>query len=159
MPIEVSVQCADVTNVPADLLLLKHAQGFYGADESVATRLTQRGLCSVSDISPADGEHRLVDSSGAIAAKKILFLGTADLREFRYREMKQFAQRAIEVVGAARLTVQTLTTTVHGAAYGLDVAESLRALIFGFQQGLATSPLPQLQRIVFVELNSRRCEL
>jgi hypothetical protein len=52
-----------------------------------------------------------------------------------------------------------MTTTVHGAGYGLDIAESLQALLFGFQQGLATSPLPQLERIVFVEKNRRRCEL
>src|SRR5262249_26348463 len=37
--------------------------------------------------------------------------------------------------------------------------EALRALIFGFQQGLATSPLPQLEKIIFAERNARRCEL
>lgn len=159
MPIEISVQCADVANVPADLLLLKHAQGFYGADQAVAARLTERGVCRESDISPASGQHVLIDSSPAIAAARTLFLGTARLREFRYREMTQFARRAIELIGEKRLPVRKLTTTVHGAGYGLDVAESLRALIFGFQQGLTTSPLPPLEKIVFVERNARRCEL
>ncbi|MCA9130202.1 MAG: hypothetical protein KDB22_24110 [Planctomycetales bacterium] len=158
MPIEISVQCADVANVPADLLLLKHSQNFYGADQAIAARLTERGLCWELDISPATGEHVLIESGAAIAASQTLFIGTPRLREFRYREMKQFARRAIELIGENRLPVSTLTTTVHGAGYGLDVAESLRALIFGFQQGLATTPLPKLSKIIFVERLARRCE-
>jgi hypothetical protein len=159
MPIEISVQCADVASVPSDLLVLKHAQNFYGADQSVAARLLAHGVCREEEISPADGEHVLLETGEAIAAERTLFLGTPRLRAFRYREMTQFARRAVESIARERLPVQTLTTTVHGAGYGLDVAEALRALIFGFQQGLATSPLPKLQRIIFVERNKRRCEL
>lgn len=133
MPIEISVQCADIAAVPSDLLLLKHAQNFYGADETIALRLTERGICRVADISPANGEYALLDTGTAIAAARTLFLGTPRLREFRYREMQQFARRAIELIGEKRLLVATLTTTVHGAGYGLDVAEALRALLFGFQ--------------------------
>jgi hypothetical protein len=159
MPIEISVECADVAGIPADLLLLKYAQNFYGADQAVAARLAERGICREADIAPAAGKHVLLDSGGAIAAERTLFLGVPRLREFRYREMTQFARRAIEIIHQDRLPVRTLTSTVHGAGYGLDVAESLRALIFGFQQGLATSPLPQLEKIVFAERNTRRCEL
>jgi hypothetical protein len=159
MSIEIAVQCADIVNVVSDLLLLKHARNFYGADQAVAARLTERGVCQESNISPAIGEHVLLDTSAGIAATRTLFMGTPKLREFRYREMKQFARRAIELIAEARLPVRTLTTTVHGVGYGLDVAESLRSMIFGFQQGLATSPLPQLQKIIFVERNARRCEL
>ncbi len=156
---EISVQCADVADVPADILLLKYAQRFYGADQAVAARLDELGICRESAIAPVDGSHALVDTSRAIAATRTLFLGTPKLHNFRYREMTEFARRAIEVMSANRLPVRTLTTTVHGASYGLDVAEALRALIFGFQQGLATSPLPQLEKIIFVEHNARRCKL
>lgn len=159
MPMEVSVQCADIANVRADLLLLKYAQNFYGADQAVAARLAQRGICKESDIAPADGDHVLVDTGGAIAATQALFLGTPKLRNFLYRQMTEFARRAVQVIGANRLPVRTLATTVHGAGIGLDVAEALRALILGFQQGLATSPLPQLEKIIFVERIPRRCEL
>ncbi len=156
---EISVQCSDVAIVPADLLLLKYAQNLYGADQAIAARLAQRGICRETDIAPANGEHFLVESGEAIAAARTLFLGTPRLREFRYREMTQFARRAIKLISDNRLPVRTLTTTVHGAGYGLDVAEALRALIFGFQQGLVTSPLPHLEKIIFVERNARRCEL
>jgi hypothetical protein len=159
MAIEISVQCADVANVAADLLLLKHAQGFHGADEAVAARLIGHGICKESEIAPTNGAHALFETAAAIAATRTLFLGTPNLRNFRYLEMTQFARRAIKIIAENRLLVRTLTTTVHGAGYGLDVAEALRALIFGFQQGLATSSLPHLERIIFVERNTRRCEL
>jgi hypothetical protein len=158
-PMEISVQCADVANVPADLLLLKYAQNLFGADQAVAARLAERGVCRESDIAPDNGEHFLIESRGAIAATRILFLGTPRLLAFRYREMTKFARRAIKLISENRLPVRTLTTTVHGAGYGLDVAEALRALILGFQQGLATTSLPQLEKIIFVERNPRRCEL
>ena len=156
---EISVQCDDVANVPADLLLLKYAQNLYGADQAIAVRLAARGICRESDIAPDNGEHFLIDSGRAIAATRTLFLGTPRLLAFRYREMTKFARRAIKLISDNRLPVRTLTTTVHGAGYGLDVAEALRALILGFQQGLATTTLPQLEKIIFVERNPRRCEL
>lgn len=156
---EISVQCADVASVPADLLLLKYAQNLYGATQAIAARLAERKICRESDIAPAIGDHFMIHSDGAIAATRTLFLGTPRLRDFRYHEMTQFARRAIKLISENQLPVRTLATTVHGAEYGLDVAEALRALIFGFQQGLATSPLPQLEKIIFVERNARRCEL
>jgi hypothetical protein len=153
--VEISVQCADVANVPADLLLLKYAQNLYGADQSVAVRLAERGICPESAIAPGVGEYVLVESGGAIGPRRTLFLGTPRLRNFRYLEMTQFARQAIKVIGEKQLPVRALTTTIHGVRYGSDVAEALRSLIFGFQQGLAESPLPQLQTIIFVESNSR----
>lgn len=159
MPIEVSVFCADIATVPADLLLLKYAQNLYGADQAVVSRLAERGICREGDVSPAVGKEVLLETGTAVAADRTLFLGTPRLRDFRYREMTQFARRAVELISEKRLPIRTLTTTVHGAGYGLDVAEALRSLIFGFQQGLATAPLPQLQRIIVVERNPRRCEL
>lgn len=158
MPIEISVRCADVANVPADLLVLKYARSLHGADQAVAARLSQHGICRESDIAPGSGEHVLMETGAALAAERTLFLGVPRLREFQYREMTQFARRAVEVIDREQLPVRTLSTTVHGAGYGLDVAEALRSLLFGFQQGLAMSPLPDLERIVFVERNSRRCE-
>ncbi len=159
MPIEISVQCTDIASVPADLLLLKHAQNFYGADQAIAARLAEHGVCDESDISPADGQHVLIDTRRTIAAKWALFVGTPRLRDFLYRQMTQFARRAIAIIAANRLPVKTLTTTVHGVGYGLDIAEALQALMFGFQQGLAATPLPQLERIVFAERDRRRCEV
>ena len=105
----------------------------------MAARLTERGVCREPDI--IAGRRASTCSCRrrrGIAAKRTLFLGTPRLREFRYREMTQFARRAIEVIGESRTAGAHADD--HGArrGYGLDVAEALAGLIFGFQQGLTT---------------------
>jgi hypothetical protein len=159
MSLQVSVVRDDITLVPADVVLLKHARGFYGADEAVALRLTQYDVCPADEISPPDGDFRLVETAGAIAAQQALFLGTPSLMRFSYREMRQFARRAIEVIAQQPKPVRTLITTVHGAGYGLDILEALRSMILGFQQGLTMHPLHALEKIVFVERSARRYQV
>lgn len=157
--LQVSAVQDDITHVAADLLLLKHSQAFYGADETVARRLIQQGICPEEQLAPEEGESALVDTGGAIAAARVLFLGTPRLGKFRYREMQLFARRAIEIIARRSVPVRTLATTVHGAGTGLDIEESLRSLILGFQQGLAISPPAGLEQILFVERNPRRFEI
>jgi hypothetical protein len=158
MTVELSVVREDVTAVEADVLLLKYAQGRYGADEVVAARLTRHGRRSDAELSPADGAHVLVSSDGEIGAANVLFVGVPSLRRFRYSEMRQYARRAIQALAGSRTPVQTLATTVHGPGYGLDFEEAFRWLVLGFQQGLTTHPLPGLRRLLFVERNARRFE-
>jgi hypothetical protein len=159
MALQVSVEKSDVTSVAADVLLLKYAQRLYGADEAVAIRLFQRGICTEKDLAPEPAQFRIWPTRGAIGARHALFLGTPRLGDFRYGEMRHFARRAIEILAREKITVQTLATTVHGAGYGLDIEEALRSLILGFQQGLTTHPLASLRRIVFVERSPRRYEV
>jgi hypothetical protein len=159
MAVELSVVREDVSAVDADVLLLKYAQGRYGADETVAARLTRHGRRTDAELSPADGAHVLVPSEGEIRAANVLFVGVPGLRQFRYREMRQYARRAIQALAESRTPVQTLATTVHGPGYGLDFEEAFRWLVAGFQQGLTTHPLPGLLRLVFVERNARRFEI
>jgi hypothetical protein len=159
MTVEIAIERGDVTDVASDLLLLKYARSFHGADEKVALRLIQRSVCSEGDISPAPGECALVETHGVVAPKRVLFLGTSRLGSFRYKEMRQFAQRAIEVVAQKALKVHTLSVTVHGAGYGLDIEESLQGMLFGFQQGLAAAGSIPLERVLFVERDSRRFDV
>ena len=159
MTLQVSVVRDDVTTAAADVLLLKYAQRFYGADEAVALRLVRGGVCTESDLTPDDGEFRLIETRGEIRAKRVLLVATPGLGDFRYPQMRQFARKAIEILGRQNFPVETLATTVHGAGYGLDIEEALRSLIFGFQQGLTTHPLPSLKKLTFVERSARRFEV
>jgi hypothetical protein len=151
MALQVSIEKSDVTSVETDVLLLKYAQRLYGADESVAIRLFQRGTCTEEELAPEPAQYRFWPTRGAIGARHALFLGTPRLQDFRYDEMGRFAARAIEILAREKTAVRSLATTVHGAGYGLDIEEALRSLILGFQQGLTTHRLASLQRIVFVE--------
>jgi hypothetical protein len=159
MSLQITVEQKNVTELSTDLLLLKHAQDFYGADAAVYLRLKEAGVCEDGEVSPELGEHVLIECEGAVAARRALFVGTPPLREFKYREMRQFARRAIEIIAAEQPDVRTVTTTTHGAGYGLDIGEALQSLIFGFQQGLAAHPLPRLEKIIFVEISARRAEM
>jgi hypothetical protein len=148
-----------VASVPSDLLLLKYAQNFYGADEAIAVRLTQSGKCSGQEICPLPGEFACVVTDGVVVPQRVLFLGVPPLRSFLYKEIRQFARRAVEVIAQSQLPIETLSCTVHGAGYGLDIEESLHAMVVGFQQGVGAWPIESLKEIVFVERNARRFEL
>lgn len=159
MTLQVTVVKDDIATVPGDVLLLKYAQRFYGADEAVALRLIHAGVCAEKDLTPVPGDFRMLATAGCIEPRRALFVGTLRLGDFRYPQMRQFARQAIEILASQPTPVSTLVTTVHGAGYGLDIEESLRSLLFGFQQGLTTHPLVGLQRIVFVERNARRFDV
>jgi hypothetical protein len=149
------VQGGDVIKVPSDLLLLKFAQNFYGADEAVASRLVGRGVCSQAELRPAPGDFVAIETKGAIAPKRVLFLGTPPLRSFKYSEMQVFARRAIEKIVDLRLPVRILTTTVHGTGYGLDGGEALQRLVRGFRDGLSVYRSTGIQRITFLTIRER----
>lgn len=157
--VEIQVVRADVTEVKTDMLLLKYARQFHGADEMVAFRLKKFGIRRETEIHPPIGEGVFVPTEGVLSSQNVLFVGTPSLRRFRYKEMRAFACRAIEIIEAEHPNIQTLTTTVHGAGYGLDIEESLHALVFGFQQAIGRGLAANLKEIVFVERSGRRFEI
>jgi len=152
---EFSVQLGDVLDVPSDLLLLKHAQHFFGADEAVARQLVSERLCSEADLRVKPGNFVIIDTQEAIAPKRVMFLGTPPLHDFTYDEMREFAQKAIEKLASLDLRINTLTTTVHGTGYGLDGGESLQQLVKGFDEGLKKWKQVPVEKIIFVTLGKR----
>ncbi len=160
MPVEILLQKGDVADINADMLLLKHAQSFYGADAAVAAILQQRGLCNEEEIRVAPGDAQMVNTRGStLAPSAVLFIGTPRLGQFRYREMELFASQAVKFIKEAGISVKSLSTTVHGAGYGLDVVEAFQSLVRGFERGLEQNPIEHLTQIIFVEQNPRRFEI
>lgn len=158
-PVELSVVRGDVSDIESDLLLLKYSRRFHGADESVIVRLSKEGVASERDVDLDEGEFFAVETRDTLRPSRAMFLGTQSLNNFRYKEMRAFACRSIELIDQEGWPVRTLTATVHGAGYGLDIEESLHAMVFGFQQAIAHGRAPSLERIVFVERNGRRFDL
>lgn len=151
---EFKIQLGDVLEVQSDILLLKHAQGFYGADKAVADHLVERGLCKVADLTLPPGKSVIIETKGSIAPKRVMFLGTPRLHDFDYDEMQIFASKAIEEIATLGLQVRTLTTTVHGTGYGLDGGEALQRLITGFQAELSKG-IVRIDEIIFVTMGER----
>lgn len=154
-PPHYEVRLNDVTKVPSDLLLVKHAQSFSGVDRTVATALITSHLCREEDLRVASGESVIIDTHGIMAPARVMFLGTPSLAGFGYDQMEEFARRAIQIVLAKELPLRVLTTTVHGSGYGLDGGEALQRLIRGFEEGLVAAHAPNIERIVFLTLGER----
>jgi len=156
---EFRVQHDDVLKVGSDLLLVKYAHGFYGADMQIARALARAAVCSLEEIDPAPDSSVIVETAGAIAPSRVMFLGTPALSAFSYNEMRHFAARSIEILASRSLSVGRMTTVIHGVGYGLDAVESIHSLIQGFREALATHELPTLEQIVFVERDERRARI
>jgi hypothetical protein len=150
-----TIKVADVTEESSDLLLLKYAQSFYGADKTVASRLISADLCTEAELRPRPGDSVVIETKGIIAPKQVLFLGTPPLVSFTYDEMEVFARRAIEKIADLGLHIQVLTTTVHGTGYGLDGGEALQRLVQGFREGLSIHKFSSIERITFLTLGAR----
>jgi hypothetical protein len=150
------IECADIVEFPCDVLVLKHAQGFYGADAKVASLLRARGR-NREDISPLPYDQVFVEPEGKLLAGEILFLGVESLHEFEYEQIRNFARRSVAILQEHRPSVKRIAMTVHGVGYGLDEREAFLAQLAGlfdaFREGLTAAAL---ERITIVEKNPGR---
>lgn len=150
----ISVKLADVVDFPCDVLVLKFAQGFYGADELVATKLSND---PEQDIRPEPGSYVLLPSSGKVAAKNVLFVGVRHLNTFDYTQIRKFASYALQVLSEKAPDASHIAMTMHGVGYGLDEKESFLAQIGGVLDALSIGTVPPtLQRVTIVERNPAR---
>jgi hypothetical protein len=136
--LQVEVAQGDVTEIAADVIVLKHAQGFYGADEAVVRRLTASGV-TWAELALQPGEARYVDSQGKLGSAQALFLGTVPLSRLGYHELRQFAGRMLKAL-ESKPGVRHVACTVPGVSVGLDEDEAVLALVGGlietFQRGV-----------------------
>src|SRR5262245_27126595 len=95
MSIQIRAVHGDALTVPADLLVLKYAQGFYGVDHEAALRLGVQG-----EVSPGPGASALVPGNRLVAAGAVLFLGVPHLGRFDYAEIRTFGRRAVAEAAA-----------------------------------------------------------
>jgi hypothetical protein len=150
------IECANIIDFPCDILVLKHAQGFYGADARVASLLKPK-IGNRDEISPLPDEYVFIEPQDKLLAKQILFLGVASLHEFEYEQIREFARRSIEVLQQQKPEVKRIAMTVHGVGYGLDEREAFLAQLAGlfdaFREGLTANAL---ERITIVEKNPGR---
>ena len=86
-----------------------------------------------------------------------MVLGTLELAEFQYREIREFGTRAVEIVAVGLPDARELCLTLHGAGYGLDEREAFRSEVAGVLDGLAALPsTASLETVTFLEWEERR---
>lgn len=150
------VVVGDVRNTSCDILVLKYAQGFFGADSAIADKL---GLGDGKKRLVTEGSHLFVPSQGRVSANEVLFLGVPSLSRFGYTEVREFGYRALTVLSDAVRRPKSVAMTMHGAGYGLDETEAFSSQVAGILDYLSRRNLEWVpNEIRFVELNSARSE-
>ena len=156
--IRIAVVEVDILAFDADVLVLKYAQDFFGADAEVARRFTSQGG-DITALQVATGAANLVDAKGAVVADRILVLGVEWLWQFGYREIREFARRALQELQQSMPKARHCALTLHGANYGLDEIEAFEAEVAGLIDSINAGAFPKgLERVSIVEMNSRRAE-
>jgi len=150
----ISVEHADILDFTCDVLILKYAQAFYGADALVAQVLQKKS--KISRLQP--GEHLYFPSMNKLRPKKILFVGVVPLYQFAYDEIREFSTYSLKVLGDFSGT-EHIAMTVHGVDYGLDEQEAFLSQLAGLLDATSSDLAPsELKRITIVEKNQRRAD-
>jgi len=153
--IDLVIENNDIRDVDSDVVILKYAQDFYGADEAVINSLNSVGINEKEAICPP-GSHRILNTLGGIKAKKALFLGVPELLYFNYTEIRNFTQRALYILKEYN-DIQHIALTIHGPGYGLDEVESFLSILNGILHSILLNVIPpRLRKISIVDRDSRR---
>jgi hypothetical protein len=156
MKVEIKAEYGDITTFSADVVVLKFAQEFYGADAAVAMSLADYQK-QLMNLSPAVGKYSIVATDGKIDAKYALFVGVPSLFLFGYGQIRDFSKRAMEILSAELPDTQHVAMTIHGVGYGLDEVESLLSQLGGLLDAFRVGHIPPiLECITIVERNQRR---
>src|SRR5258708_4219411 len=156
--IKFSLANGDITTYKGDVVVLKYAQSFHGADLAVARALVQQNI-NIKDLEAPIGGYRFVETQGGIAAPYALCIGVKSLWTFRYAELLEFSATVFSILAEQAPDARHVLMTIHGMGYGLDEAETLLAQFKGCLTAIETRSLPpNLEKITIVERNSGRVE-
>jgi len=158
MDIGIDIQESDALKVRADVLVLKYAQGFYGADSLVFSKLAilYRNL---EKRLPKPNDFLFLESLGSLGSKYILFTGVVELYNFRYKEIRDFALNTLQHLAGMKPDISHVCFTLHGANYGLDETEAFESEVGGIAEAIAKGLYPSsLKRISIAEINEPRAK-
>lgn len=162
--IELAVIRDDIRSVEADLVILKYASGFHGADAAVANDLTQskskdHSLENIAGQIEKD-EYFITDTNHLIQAKKVLFIKMPPLPGIYYPQLRNFSHQALSLAIRYAEESKHIAMTIHGPGFGLDPSVAFLAQIAGLLATLATNSIPaDLDGLSFVEHDFERFNL
>jgi hypothetical protein len=147
---DIVVSNINITQVPADLIVLKFANDSYGADQAVA-----KAIGFKEDV--ALGQVKFRSGSG-IAAREAVFIGVGPLHGFRYEQIQSFGRAAIRIARTHNAPIHHLALTVSGPGYGLDLEQAFLSLIAGIVAEWRSGN-GDLRTVTIAERFETRCEL
>jgi hypothetical protein len=155
--IEFVIEQGNVLDFDADVLALKFATGFHGADAAVARALFPDVNERETRIHPEIGEHILLETHGAIRAPLALYVGATYPRHFNYEQIRQFSGEVLGILARETPETRHVATTIHGPNAGKDEIEALLSQLNGCFEAIQQGQFPAgLQRISIVEKDEGR---
>lgn len=156
--VEFSIVAGDIRHFEADVISLKHAQGFLGADKAVAQALENVGI-SRSELECLPNDYRYVDTRGGVQAGYALYVGLPRTIQIDYQQVKEFASRSLLILQSEAPQARHLAMTIHGPGLGLDEVEAFLAQFQGCLEAIQMGAVPDgLEQITIVERNGDRVE-
>ena len=151
MEISIKLQVADALKIQADVLVLKYAQELHGLDSLVYFKLATSQK-EIERKLPKPNDFLLLETRGSLGASRVLFCSVVDIYRFRYKQIREFAFRAMKYLSETTPEAQHICMTLHGVNYGLDETEAFRSEIAGLVDAIEKGLFPRhLRKISIVE--------
>jgi hypothetical protein len=145
----ISVLQGDLSRCQCDLLVLKHADGFYGVDKQIAKAIGFESNVPVGAVRLMPGRNT--------KATRVAFVGVGPLADFGYQQIREFGRMAIAVAPKQRGSNMRICMPIHGPGYGLDEAEAFSSLVAGIVDAADDEwALQNVAAIEIVEINPSR---
>lgn len=150
-----------IQSVEADVLLLKNALGAGGVSQLVKKLLKAGGVnFSWNDMKEV-GDYKIIETQGTVDAGKVAYIKTERVGAFGYRQVREFSNRSLSVLGTETPDAKHIIMTIHGVntQLQLDEGESVLAQVAGMVDVLQAWQAPHsLEKISIVEYSSDRVE-
>ncbi|MEO1287512.1 MAG: toll/interleukin-1 receptor domain-containing protein [Chloroflexota bacterium] len=159
--IDFTVIHSPIEAVEADVFLHKQASGSGGLDRRLMGQLQKRGVEFDKNTLQDIGDYIILDSHNTITTPKIAFIKTHWVGALGYRQVRQFAERGLAVLGLEMPHAKHIIMTLHGVntRLHLDEGESLLAQLAGLIDVLQAWQAPHgLEKISIVEHNEDRVQ-
>ena len=156
----IDVVAQSLSEIAADVVVLKFADNLHGADLTITRRLPALIRQRVAE-TLENGDAILVDARSAIHATNILYLPVGPLAEFNYDAIAAFGERSLREVSTRLPEARSVAMTIHGPGYGLDEIRAFDFLLSGFRRALGgAAGLPaSIATIAIAENNPRRAQV
>lgn len=151
-----TIENDNIVNTQADVLILKFAQAFHGADYFIAEMLMTRDINIDRDKLREQDGNLLLSTQNVIMPKNVFFVATPSLANFNYKEVREFAHNSLRLLAIAAPETETIAMTMHGVNFGLDIRESVLAQFGGILDALKANEYPpNLKHIRIVEIDEQ----
>ena len=160
--VRVEVTNASVEKLESDVLVMKSAPGSGGVDAFIKRTFKRADKPLDEDALAEIGDYIFLDASETpLSSAHVLFVKTAWVGIFGYKQVREFANRALSVIGADLPDTKHISMTIHGVntRLRLDEGESVLAQLAGLVDVMQAWQAPRrLEKISIVERNDERFE-